>query len=141
MVRSLDGTNHALLDSGSGLTSCPLSCAEALSSLPRPDKLPTLSNATVRMRGKYRIATSSLSSGERRTLGSDLACVNKRGELDRVSTESVIAANIEVRVETCRRSLIMNRTDTRTSVVLYKFARDLVLPPSGCKRLEQGTRR
>ena len=45
MAASLDGTDHALLDSGSGLTSCPLNCSDDLSLLPTPDNLPTLSNA------------------------------------------------------------------------------------------------
>ena len=40
-----------------------------------------------------------------------------------ISTESVKAANIEVQLETCGSSLIKNRSDTRTSVVLYKFAK------------------
>ena len=45
MAARLDGTDHALLDSGSGLTSCPLHCSDDLSLLPRPNNLPTLSNA------------------------------------------------------------------------------------------------
>ena len=40
-----------------------------------------------------------------------------------ISSESVTAANIEVRLETCGSSLIMDRSDTRTSAVLYKFAK------------------
>ena len=40
-----------------------------------------------------------------------------------ISTESVKAANIEVRLKTCGSSLVTNRSDTRTSAVLYKFAK------------------
>ena len=47
MVASLDGAEYALLDSGSGLTSCPINHADDVPLLPRPDNLPTLSNATV----------------------------------------------------------------------------------------------
>ena len=46
MVASLDGTEYALLDSGSGLTSCPISYANDIPLLPRPANLPILSNAT-----------------------------------------------------------------------------------------------
>ena len=46
MVASLDGAEYALLDSGSGLASCPISCADDLPLLPRPVNLPILSNAT-----------------------------------------------------------------------------------------------
>ena len=46
MVASLDGAEHALLDSGSGLTSCPNNYANDIPLLPRPANLPILSNAT-----------------------------------------------------------------------------------------------
>ena len=46
MVASLDGAEYALLDSGSGLTSCPINYANDIPSLPRPANLPILSNAT-----------------------------------------------------------------------------------------------
>ena len=46
MVASLDGAQCALLDSGSGLTSCPINYGDDLPLLLRPDNLPTLSNAT-----------------------------------------------------------------------------------------------
>ena len=121
MVRSLDGTDCALLDSGSGLTSCPLSCVEDLSSLPRPDKLPTLSNATggcVECIGLRRVGC--LENGEPWVVTWRVPSVTNL----MISTESVITANIEVRLETCGSSLIMNRSDTRTSVVLYKFAKE-----------------
>ena len=36
MVASLDGAEYALLDSGSGLTSCPINCANDIPLLPRP---------------------------------------------------------------------------------------------------------
>ena len=46
MVASLDGAEHALLESGSRLTSPPIDYADDLPLVPRPDNLPTLSNAT-----------------------------------------------------------------------------------------------
>ena len=46
MVASLDGAEYTLLDSGSGLTSCPINYADDLPLLPRPVNLPILSNAT-----------------------------------------------------------------------------------------------
>ena len=46
MVATLDGAEYALLDSGSGLTSCPINHADDVPLLPRPDNLPTLSFAT-----------------------------------------------------------------------------------------------
>ena len=46
MVASLDGAGYALLDSGSGLTSCPVNHANVIPLLPRPSNLPILSNAT-----------------------------------------------------------------------------------------------
>ena len=46
MVESLVGAEYALFNSGSGLTSCPINYADDLPLLPRPDNLPTLSNAT-----------------------------------------------------------------------------------------------
>ena len=46
MVASLDGAEYELLDSGYGLTSCPISYADDLPLLPRPSNLPILRNAT-----------------------------------------------------------------------------------------------
>ena len=46
MVASLDGAEYALLDSGSGLTSCPINYANDIPLLPRLANLPILSNAT-----------------------------------------------------------------------------------------------
>ena len=46
MVASLDGAEYALLDSGSGLTSCPINCANDIPLLPRPANLPILSKST-----------------------------------------------------------------------------------------------
>ena len=46
MVASLDRAEYALLDSGSGLTSCPINYADDLPKLPRPVNLPILSYAT-----------------------------------------------------------------------------------------------
>ena len=40
MVASLDGAEYALLDSGSGLTSCPINYADDLPLLSRPSNLP-----------------------------------------------------------------------------------------------------
>ena len=40
MVASLDEAEYALLDSGSGLTSCPINYADDLPLLPRPTNLP-----------------------------------------------------------------------------------------------------
>ena len=45
MVASLDGAEYVLLDSGSGLTSCPINYADDLPLLPRPVNL-NLSDAT-----------------------------------------------------------------------------------------------
>ena len=63
MVASLDGAGYALLDSGSGLTSCPINYADDLPLPPRPDNLPTLSNATggsVECRDKLDMRTGKL---------------------------------------------------------------------------------
>ena len=46
MIASLDGAAFTFVDSGSGLTSCPINYANDIPSLPRPANLPTLSNAT-----------------------------------------------------------------------------------------------
>ena len=46
MVASLDGAEYALLDSGSGLTPCPINRADDRPLLPRLANLPILSNAT-----------------------------------------------------------------------------------------------
>ena len=46
MVASLDGAEYALLDSGSGMTSCPINHVNDIPLLPRPANLPMLSNAT-----------------------------------------------------------------------------------------------
>ena len=46
MVASLDGAEFALLGSGSGLTSCPINCANDIPLLPRLAILPIFSNAT-----------------------------------------------------------------------------------------------
>ena len=83
MVASLDGAEHALLDSGSGLTSCPLT-----------------------------------------------------------------GVNIEVRHAKNESSMIMDRSGTRTSVVLHKFAKVLLLKlrrrnsvlDHGCQHKTNGNR-
>ena len=46
MVASLDGAEYALLDSGPGLTSCPINYADTLPLLPRRANRPILSNVT-----------------------------------------------------------------------------------------------
>ena len=46
MVASLNGAEYALLDSGSGLTSCPIIYANDIPLLLRLANLPILSNAT-----------------------------------------------------------------------------------------------
>ena len=46
MIVRAQRTEYALLDSGSGLTSCPINYADDLPLLPRPVNLPILSNAT-----------------------------------------------------------------------------------------------
>ena len=46
MVASLDGAEYGLMDSGSGLTSCPINFANDTPLLPRPANLPILSNNT-----------------------------------------------------------------------------------------------
>ena len=45
MIANLDGAEYAMLDSGSGLTSCPINYADDLPLLPRPANLPILSTA------------------------------------------------------------------------------------------------
>ena len=44
MVASLDGAEYALLDSGSGLSSCPVNYANDIPMLPRLANLPILRN-------------------------------------------------------------------------------------------------
>ena len=68
MVASLDGAEYALLDSGSGLTSCPVNYANDIPLLPRPANLPILSNATggsVECVGQRQVGYR-LENGERR---------------------------------------------------------------------------
>ena len=43
MVASLDGAEYTMLDSGSGLMSCPINYANDIPFLPRPANLPILS--------------------------------------------------------------------------------------------------
>ena len=121
MVASLDGTEYALLDSGSGLTSCPINFADGLPLLPRPSNLPILSNATggrVECIGQRHVGCR-LEKGEPFVVTWHVANVTNLI----ISTESLIGANIEVRHAKNESSMIMDRAGTRISVVLPKFAK------------------
>ena len=120
MVASLDGAEFALLDSGSGLTSCPINYADDLPLLPRPTNLPILNNATggsVECIGQRQVGYR-LDNGEPFVVTWHVANVTNLI----ISTESLMAANIEVRHARNESSMIMDRCGTRSSVVLHKFA-------------------
>ena len=121
MVASLDGAEYALLDSGSGLTSCRINYADDLPLLPRPTNLPILSNATggsVECIGQRQVGYR-LENGEPFVVTWHVANVTNLI----ISTESLMAANIEVRNARNESSMIMDRCGTRSSVVLHKFAK------------------
>ena len=121
MVASLDGAAYALLDSGSGLTSCPISYADDLPLLPRLSNLPILSNATggsVECTGQRQVGYR-LENGEPFVATWHVANVTNLI----IFTESLVGANIEVRHAKNESSMIMNRAGTRTSVVLHKVAK------------------
>ena len=121
MVASLDGAEYALLDSRSGLTSRPINYADDLPLLPRPVNLPILSNATggsVEYIGLRQVG-SRLENGEPFVVTWNFADVTHL----LISTESLTGANIEVRRAKNESSMIMDRSGTRTSVVLHKFAK------------------
>ena len=121
MVASLDGAEFALLDSGSGLTSCPINCADDLPLLPRPANLPILSNATggsVECIGQRHVGYQ-LEKGEPFIATWHVASVTNLI----ISTESITGANIEVRHAKNESSMIMDRSGTQTSVLLNRFAK------------------
>ena len=121
MVASMDGAEFALLDSGSGLTSCPINYADDLPLLPRPTNLPSLSNATgssVECIGQRQVGYR-LENGEPFVATWHVANVTNLI----ISTESLMAASIEVRYTKDESSMIMDRCGTRSSVVLHKFAK------------------
>ena len=124
MVASLDGAEYALLDSGSGLTSCPLNYSDDLPLLPRPENLLILSDATggnVECIG-LRKARYHLESGEPFVVTWHVANVTNLI----ISTESVTAANVEVRHAKNESSMIMDRMYSHNSGPTHKFAN--VLP-------------
>ena len=119
MVASLDGAEYALLDSGSGLTSCPINKIDDIPLLPRPANLPILSNATggsVDCIGQRQVG-NRLENGEPFVVTWHVA--NVRNLI--ISTESLTGANIEVRHAEDESSMIMDRCGTQTSVILHKF--------------------
>ena len=121
MVASLDGAEYAMLDSGSGLTSCPISYADDLPLLPRPSNLPILSNATggsVECIGQRQVGYRFV-NGEPFVATWHVAKVTNLI----ISTESLTGANIEVRHAKNESSMIMDRAGARTSVVLHKFGK------------------
>ena len=121
MAASLDGAGYALLDSGSGLTSCPINYAIDIPLLPRPENLPILSNATG---GSVECIRQppvgyGLENGDPFAVTWHVANVTTLI----ISTESLTSANIEVRHAKNESSMIMDRCGTRTSVILHKFAK------------------
>ena len=121
MVASLDGAEYAFLDSGSGLTSCPINFADDLPLRPRLAILLTLSNATgggVECIGQRQVGCR-LENGEPIVATWHVANVTNLT----ISTESLTLANIEVRHTKNESSLILDRCGTRTSVILHKFAK------------------
>ena len=121
MVASLEGAEYALLDSGSGLTSCPISYADDLPLLPRPSNLPILSNAaggSVECIGERQVGYR-LENGEQFVVTWHVANVTNLI----ISTESLTGANIELRHAKHESSMIMDRAGTPTSVVLHTFAK------------------
>ena len=120
-VASLDGAEYALLDSGSGLTSCPINYADDLPLLPRPANLPILSNTTggsVECIDQRQVGYR-LQNGEQFVVTWHVANVTNLI----ISTESLTGANIEVRHAKNESSMIMDRCCTRSSVILHKFAK------------------
>ena len=125
MVASLDGAEYAFLDSGSGLTSCPINFADDLPLRPRLAILLTLSNATgggVECIGQRQV-------GYRLENGEPIVATWHVGNVTNliISTGSLTPANIEVRHAKNESSLILDRCGTRTSVTLHKFAKVLWL--------------
>ena len=107
MVASLDGAEYALLDSGSGLTSFPISYADDLPLLPRPSNLPILSNATGgsgECIGRRQVGYG-LENGEPVVVTWHVANVTNLI----ISTESLTGANIEVRHAKNESRMIVDR--------------------------------
>ena len=107
MVASSDGAEYAVLDSGSGLTSCPINYADDLPLLPRPAKLPILNNATggcVECIGRRQVGYR-LENGEPFVATWHVANVTNWI----ISTESLTGANIEVRHAKNESSMIMDQ--------------------------------
>ena len=124
-MQILDGAEYALLDSGSGLTSCPINYADDLPILPRPVNLPILRDAiggSVECIGLRQMGYR-LENGEPFVVTWHVAIVTNLI----ISTESLTGSNIEVRHAKNESSMIMDRSGTRTSVVLHKFAKVLWL--------------
>ena len=114
MVASLDGTEYALLDCGSGLTSCP-------NHLCQRHPITILSSAaegSVECVGQTQVGYR-LENCDPFVVTWHVANVTNLI----TSTESLTGANIEVRQAKNESSMIMDRCDTRTSVILHKFAK------------------
>ena len=115
-----------LLDSGSGLTSCPTNYAHDIPLLPRLANLPILSNPTgssVECFGQRQVGYR-LENGEPFVVTWHVANVTNLI----ISTEALTSANIDVRHAKNESSMIMDRMimdrcGTRTSVILHKFAK------------------
>ena len=121
MVASLDGAEYALLDSGSFLTSCPINYADDLPLLPRTYQPANVEQRHWRQRGMHWSKTSGyrLENGEPFVVTWHVANVTNLI----ISTESLMAANIEVRHARNESSMIVDRCGTRSSAVLHKFAK------------------
>ena len=120
MVASLDGTECALLDSGSGLTSCPINYANDIPLLPRFANLPILSNTTegsVECIGQRQVGYR-LENGEHFVSTRHVANVTNLF----ISTESLTGSNIEVRRAKNESSMTMDWCGTQTGLILHKFA-------------------
>ena len=121
MVASLDGAEYALLDSGSGLTSCPINYTNDIPMSPRPANLSILSNAnggSVECIGQRQVGCR-LENGEPFVVTWHVGNVTNLI----ISTESLTGANIEVRHAKNVSSMIMDRCGTQTNVILHKFAK------------------
>ena len=121
MVASLHRAEYALLDSGSGLTSCPINYANDIPLLPRPANLPILSNSTggsVECIGQRQVGYR-LENGDPFVVTWHVANVTNLI----ISTESLTDSNIEVRHAKNESTMIMDRCGTQNKRVLHKFAK------------------
>ena len=103
------------------MTSCPINYADDLPLLPRPVNLPILSNAaegSVECIGLRQVGYR-LENGEPFVATWHVAKVTNLIS----SSESLTGANIEVRHAKNESSMVVDRSGTRTSVVLHKFAK------------------